>query len=150
MCELKPCQSPKLTLVLFPDPTLCEWKVSGDLGPFAWLSWLWVHTLTQLCWNKPQICMIGQEGCMGDSNLFSEQWRCYIPTVSEPYNCAKAVFWLVYLKTKLLTVYNQEYTCQFYRPLSSQEVGINETNLLLVVDTLPLQINNCTTHSTHY
>ena len=33
---------------------------------------------------------------------------CYIPAGSESYDRAKAVFWLVYLKTKLLMMHNQE------------------------------------------
>ena len=37
---------------------------------------------------------------------------CYIPAGSKSYDRAKAVIWLVYLKTKLLMMHNQENACQ--------------------------------------
>ena len=30
--------------------------------------------------------LIGQQGYVGDSNLYSEQWPCYIPAASESYD----------------------------------------------------------------
>ena len=79
-------------LVSSPDPTLMtqkEGKGSGDFGAI-FLVWLALGACAYMDALKESSDLIGQQGCVGDSNLYSGQWFCYMPVASESYDWAKA------------------------------------------------------------
>ena len=57
-----------------------EGKGSGDFGPFSWFGQLWARAHGAL---EQSSNLIGQYGCVGDSNLYSGQWPCYIHSCSQ-------------------------------------------------------------------
>ena len=77
---------------LVPRPHPQEGKGSGDFGPFAWLDWLWLRMPTRSRLNKARIWLVSK--ATWAIQIYSEQWRFYIPVVSESYDCAKAAIWL--------------------------------------------------------
>ena len=67
---------------------------------------------------------------MGDSNLYSEQWHCYIPVVSKSHNCAKAAIRLACTNSSTGLQLDQAFCLKLSDPFLSQRVGSgNETSL---------------------
>ena len=69
-------------LVSSPDPTLCEGIGSGKF----WAVFLALGARADTAAFEQSSDLIGQQCRVGDSNLYSGQWRFYIPEVSESYD----------------------------------------------------------------
>ena len=60
-------------------------KGSGDFGQFPWLASSGRTRRHAMGALEQSSDLIGQHGCVGDSNLYTRQWPCYIPVASESH-----------------------------------------------------------------